>query len=128
VLAPNRQEPSVLPGDRPETSLEVRERVAQARERQLARYADRGWRLNAHVPSAVLAREWRLPDAGAARIEEEVLEGRLSRRGGVRVHRVAWTVADLRGRDRPTPSDVDTALRLRQGAPLLQAAVERRAS
>jgi magnesium chelatase family protein len=117
-----------LPGVRPETSGEVRERVAAGRERQFARYVGRGWRLNSQVPSAVLAREWPLPDAGAARLEQEVLQGRLSRRGAVRVHRVAMTVADLRGRDAPTVADVDTAYRLRQGEPLTQASVVRRAS
>jgi magnesium chelatase family protein len=128
VLPPTAQEPTTLPGDRVETSAEVRARVTQARERQLVRYAGREWRLNAHVPSAVLAREWPLADAGAARLEQEVLAGRLSRRGAVRVHRVAWTIADLNGEDAPSPSEVDTAFRLRQGEPLLQAAVVRRAS
>jgi magnesium chelatase family protein len=128
VLPPSPGDPPALPGESPETSLEVRNRVAAARERQFARYADRGWRLNSQVPSAVLAREWPLPDAGATRLQQEVLAGRLSRRGAVRVHRVAWTVADLRSRDRPTASDVDTALRLRQGEALLQASVARRAS
>jgi magnesium chelatase family protein len=128
VLPPTKQEPTALPGQPPETSAEVRERVAEARERQQVRYAGREWRLNAHVPSAVLAREWPLPDSGAARVEQEVLAGRLSRRGAVRVHRVAWTVADLNGRDTPGASEVDTAFRLRQGEPLLQAALARRAS
>lgn len=128
VLAPTRQEPSELPGEGPEPSAVVRERVSAARERQLARYADRGWRLNSQVPSAVLAREWPLPEAGATRLEVEQLAGRLSRRGAVRVHRVAWSVADLAGRARPSVEDVDTAFRLRQGEPLLQASIVRHAS
>jgi magnesium chelatase family protein len=128
VLPPTKQEPTTLPGESPETSGQVRERVAQARERQQVRYAGREWRLNSQVPSAILAREWPLPDAGAARLEHEVLNGTLSRRGAVRVHRVAWTVADLRGRDAPTVSDVDTAFRLRQGEALMQTSVVRRAS
>jgi hypothetical protein len=41
---------------------------------------------------------------------------------------VAWTVADLRGRGSPSVGDVDTAFRLRQGDPLLQTALVRRAS
>jgi magnesium chelatase family protein len=127
VLPPTQQEPSELPGEA-ETSATVRERVAAARARQHLRYDGREWRLNSQVPSAVLAREWPLPDAGVARLESEVLQGRLSRRGAVRVHRVALTVADLRGRDAPTVSDVDTAFRLRQGEALLQATVVRRAS
>ncbi|HEY3531059.1 MAG TPA: YifB family Mg chelatase-like AAA ATPase [Nocardioides sp.] len=128
VLPPTRQEPSALPGEEPETSAVVRARVADARARQHNRYAGREWRLNSQAPSAVLAREWPLPDLGAARLEQEVLAGRLSRRGAVRVHRVAWTVADLRGRAVPTVSDVDTAFRLRQGEALLQDSVARRAS
>jgi magnesium chelatase family protein len=128
VLPPSKDDPPALPGELPDSSHEVRERVAEARQRQLARYAGRQWRLNSQVPSAVLAREWPLPDAGAIRLEQEVLAGKLSRRGAVRVHRVAWTVADLRGRDRPTVSDVDTAFRLRQGHALMQASVIRRAS
>jgi magnesium chelatase family protein len=114
--------------ERRDTSAAVRERVAAARERQHHRFAGRDWRLNSQVPSAVLVREWALPDAGASRLQREVLDGRLSRRGAVRVHRLAWTVADLRGTAAPTVADVDTALRLRQGEPLLVASIERRAS
>jgi magnesium chelatase family protein len=128
VLPPTRNEPTALPGHEPESSAQVRARVTAARDRQQVRYAGRDWRLNSQVPSAVLAREWPLPDASAARLEQEVLDGRLSRRGAVRVHRVAWTVADLRGRGQPSVSDVDTAFRLRQGEPLLQASLGRRAS
>jgi magnesium chelatase family protein len=128
VLPPTKQEPTQLPGERLETTVEVRERVAAARERQLERYAGREWRLNGQVPSAVLGREWPLPDTATARLEKEVLDGRLSRRGAVRVHRVAMTVADLAGRERPSVVDVDTALRLRVGEPLVQATVTRRAS
>jgi magnesium chelatase family protein len=127
VLPPVSDE-SLLPGEERETSEVVRERVAAARERQHTRYADREWRLNSEVPSAVLAREWALPDAGAARLTKEVIDGHLSRRGAVRVHRLAWTVADLRGRQKPSVADVDTAYRLRQGEPLLQASVMRQAS
>ena len=47
----------------------------------------------------------------------EVHAGRLTRRGAVRVHRVAWTVADLAGVDRPGPDELDVALRLRNAEP-----------
>lgn len=124
VLPPTHQDAG-LPGERREPSIDVRARVAAARERQLARYAGRAWRLNSQVPSALLGAEWPLPEAGAARLHQAVLDGRLSRRGAVRVHRVAWTVADLRQADAPSVADVDTALRLRQGEPLLQASLTR---
>src|SRR5262245_40196436 len=127
VLPPTAPD-GTLPGDRRESSCDVRERVAAARERQHARYAGREWRLNSQVPSAPLAREWPLPDAGRARLEKEVLAGSLSRRGAVRVHRLSWTVADLRGAGAPTVRDVDTAFRLRQGNPLVEAVIARRAS
>ncbi|MBO0843447.1 MAG: YifB family Mg chelatase-like AAA ATPase [Nocardioides sp.] len=127
-VLPPTSSTSSLPGGRRESSLEVRERVAAARERQQARYAGREWRLNSQVPSAPLARDWPLPDAGQARLEKEVLEGRLSRRGAVRVHRLAWTVADLHGADAPSMPDLDTAFRLRMGEPLIEAVLARRAS
>jgi magnesium chelatase family protein len=41
------------------------------------------------------------------------------------VHRVAWTVADLRGLEQPGLDEVDTALRLRTGEPLLLSMLER---
>jgi magnesium chelatase family protein len=127
VLPPQRTE-RALPGERKDDSLTVRSRVAAARERQLARYTGRAWRLNSQVPSAPLARDWPLPDAGRVRLEKELLSGHLSRRGAVRIHRLAWTIADLSGADRPSARDVDTAFRLRTGLPLLHAALARRAS
>jgi magnesium chelatase family protein len=125
VLPPTRPD-DTLPGECRERSPEVRDRVAEARERQHTRYAGRDWRLNSQVPSATLRREWPLPDAARARLEKDVLDGRLSRRGAVRVHRLAWTVADLRAAAVPTARDVDTAYRLRQGDPLVEAVVSRR--
>lgn len=105
----------------PESSAQVAERVREARSRQGERWADSGWRLNAHAPGPVLARHFPLPQAGQQVLDTEVVAGRLTARGAVRVHRVAWTVADLAGVDDPTPEHVDTALRLRTGEPLLMA-------
>ena len=101
-----------------ESSAEVRARVTAARERQARRFVGRGWRLNAHVPGAVLVAEWPLAPDVRRLVDDEVHAGRLTRRGGVRVHRLAWTVADLRGAPRPGPADVEVALALRTGAPL----------
>jgi len=106
-----------------ETSAEVRLRVAAARRRQHDRFHGCGWRLNAHIPSPRLKDTWPLPAAAQRVLDAEMLTGRLSARGAVRVHRLAWTVADLRsvraGRDiAPDVDEVRTALRLRTGAPL----------
>ena len=107
-----------------ESSEVVRARVAAARRRQQERYVDCGWRLNAHVPSAVLRDRWTLSPEARRPIDAALYGGHLSSRGAVRVHRLALTVADLAsvvlGREVPVgPAEVDTALRLRQGDPIL---------
>jgi len=108
-----------------ETSAQVRERVRAARCRQHERYADRGWRLNAQAPGPVLQQDWPLPQEARRRVDDEVYAGRLTRRGATRVHRLAWTLADLVGRAGPGHEEVDTAIRLRRGEPLLAARLDR---
>ncbi|HEX6151599.1 YifB family Mg chelatase-like AAA ATPase [Nocardioides sp.] len=104
---------------RPEPSAVVRERVAAARERQAARYEQRGWRLNGQVPGPILSQEWPLPRAAQRLVDGRMYDGKLSRRGATRVHRLAWTLADLRGDTTPSVDHAETALRLRSGEPLL---------
>ena len=103
---------------RPESSAEVLLRVAAARQRQRERYAGTPWRLNAHVPGPLLRDTWPLADAAARRLDQEVYGGALTRRGATRVHRLCWSVADLRGLDRPGLAELEVALRLRRAAPL----------
>ena len=112
----------------PETSAAVRQRVVAARARQDARYASRGWRLNAHVPGPALLREWPLSSAAQRVVDDGMYEGGLSRRGATRVQRLAWTVADLAGADEPSVEHTRTALALRQGEPLHSAAIRRAVS
>jgi magnesium chelatase family protein len=107
-----------------ESSAEVRARVTQARGRQADRYAGTGWRLNSAVPGPVLRERWPLSTEGQRVVDDRVYAGSLTRRGATRVHRVAWTVADLRGTGTPDLGEVDTALRLRAGDPLLLEVVE----
>jgi magnesium chelatase family protein len=73
----------------------------------------------------VLTAEWPLPRDAQRLVDGRMYDGQLSRRGATRVHRLAWTLADLRGADRPTVDDADTALRLRAGEPLLSAVLRR---
>ena len=102
----------------PEPSAIVLARVAAARDRQRARYADVGWRLNAHATGPALRAHWPLTVTATQQLDREVYGGRLTRRGATKVHRVAWSVADLRGVDQPGPDELEVALRLRRGLPL----------
>jgi len=111
-----------------ETSAVVRARVSDARLRQLERYADRSWRLNSQAPGPVLQREWPLAAELQQKVDDEIYAGRLTRRGATRVHRLAWTIADLDQVEVPGFTQLDTALRLRLGLPLLDASLRRRAA
>jgi magnesium chelatase family protein len=88
----------------------VAARVAAARERMAARLAGTPWRVNAEVPGHALRRRWRLPWEVVAEAERLLDLGQLTARGVARVIRVAWTLADLAGRDRPDAGDVRVAL------------------
>ncbi|WP_203335312.1 YifB family Mg chelatase-like AAA ATPase [Nocardioides limicola] len=114
-------------GPGPETSAQVRTRVIAARQRQQQRYAGRSWRLNGQAPGPVLREEFPLTDLANRRLDAETYTGRLTRRGATRVHRLAWTVADLRHQDQPGEAEVDIALRLRTGEPLMMSTLERSA-
>jgi magnesium chelatase family protein len=97
-----------------ECTATVRERVVQARAAARARWAGSGWRSNAEVPGAVLRRRFRLPRSVTEPIEVALHRGLLTARGADRTLRLAWTVADLAGRDRPTLEDVSAAMGLRE--------------
>jgi magnesium chelatase family protein len=116
ALAPHERDD---PLDRPETSATVRERVNAARQRQARRYEGTSWRLNADVPGPVLRDRWPLTTDAGRIVTDRVYAGELTGRGATRVHRLAWTVADLRGLPVPGVAETDAALRLRTGEPLL---------
>ncbi len=82
----------------------------------------------ARCPGRCCRTRWPLSAQGQRKVDDEMYGGRLSRRGATRVHRLAWTLADLRGADGPSVADVETALQLRQGHPLGSAALRRAAS
>lgn len=110
----------------PESTAVVRARVEAARARQAQRYAQTPWRTNSDVPGPVLLERFPLSDAGARLLDRALYAGTLTRRGATRVHRLSWTVADLRGRETPDTAEVETALRLRLGTPLEAAALRSR--
>jgi magnesium chelatase family protein len=97
----------------PESTATVRARVLRARAAARDRWAGTGWRTNAEVPGPVLRRQFRLPRAVTEPIEVALHRGLLTARGADRMLRLAWTMADLSGRDRPQHEDVAAAMGLR---------------
>ena len=95
------------------STLVVAQRVAEARERAKARFTGLPWLTNAEVPGFEFRRRCLFPSGVTQPIEDLVSYGRLTQRGADRVSRIAWTVADLGGHDRPTIGDVEEALYLR---------------
>ncbi|WP_400999090.1 YifB family Mg chelatase-like AAA ATPase [Agromyces sp. GXQ0307] len=107
------------PGARPAvTSREAREKVLRARETAARRLAGTPWRTNAEMPGPWLRGEGGLhPGSVATRALDLSLErGGVTMRGYDRVLKVAWTIADLEGAERPTDEHVGRALAMRMGA------------
>jgi magnesium chelatase family protein len=97
-----------------EGSREIAERVARARATARERLAGTGWTTNsqatgpwlrAHTPAEAMRDATRAVDRGM-----------LTMRGFSRVLRVAWSIADLAGRDAPEREDVGRALTLRRAS------------
>ncbi|WP_024288828.1 YifB family Mg chelatase-like AAA ATPase [Cellulomonas sp. KRMCY2] len=96
----------------PESSAVVAARVAAARAVARRRLAGTPWVTNAEVPGSWLRAN--SGDAATDRDLERALDtGLLSLRGVDRVLRIAWTLADLAGRDRPGSAEIGQALLLR---------------
>ncbi len=99
-----------------ESSASVAARVAEARSRQARRLAGTEWRCNGEVDGPYLRRHLPLPD-GLDAVDDALDRRQLSPRGVDKVLRVAWTVADLSGADRPLAEHVAVALAMRRGEP-----------
>lgn len=93
-----------------EATAAVAARVREARARARRRLAGTPWRGNAEVPGAWLRRQTGVP---VGVLDRALDRGVLSLRGVDRVLRVAWTLADLAGRDAPGQDEVGQALLLR---------------
>jgi magnesium chelatase family protein len=91
----------------------VRARVLEARERQVRRLAELPWTTNAVVPMVEFRQRCPVAADAAVVVESCVSRGQLSHRGADRVLRMAWTLADLGGVDRPSREHVYGALHLR---------------
>lgn len=103
-----------------EDTTTVAARVQAARDRQAFRFAGRDWQLNSEIPGGVLRRELRLDPNAYDELEAEYRTGRLTARGVDRVLRLAWTLADLAGEDRPGKHHVTNGIQLRLGLELTE--------
>ncbi|GAA1872353.1 YifB family Mg chelatase-like AAA ATPase [Myceligenerans crystallogenes] len=98
-----------------EPTAVVARRVAAAREAAAARLRGTGWTTNSEVPGRWLRERLRTTKGIENLMDRALADGTLSLRGVDRVLRVAWTLADLAGRDAPVEDDVLTAVTMRQG-------------
>ena len=103
---------------RSQTTARLAEVVAEARGRQSFRLDGTPWRLNSEIPGSELRKQWPIEDAARAVLDSQVSSHKLSARSADRILGLAWSVADLRGHDRPSRDDALLALSLRQGSPL----------
>jgi len=103
----------------PESSADVAARVQAARARQAVRLRGTRWKTNAEVTGHFVRKELPLPQ-GMTIVDSAVADGALSSRGVDKVLKIAWTVADLMGADRPDGDHLSMALALRQGEEIVR--------
>lgn len=98
------------------TTALARDRVRIARERATHRLRGTPWRINAAVEGSWLRRGPRAPSPSVRRHLDAALQrGTLTLRAYDRILRVAWSVADLEGRDALSADDIGRALFLKKG-------------
>jgi len=100
---------------RPRSSATARARVAAAREVAAERLRGTPWRLNAQVSGPWLRSAAGSPLRGSTLALDRALErGALTMRGYDRVLKLAWTICDLEGVERPGVEQIGRALFLRK--------------
>ncbi|RFA22030.1 YifB family Mg chelatase-like AAA ATPase [Subtercola boreus] len=97
------------------TTTAAREHVVEARGRMARRLAATPWRLNSEVLGTWLRTgPERLPRGATDALDRALERGLITMRGYDRILRVAWTLSDLDGVDRPTADQIGRALYLRK--------------
>ncbi|MBU4563249.1 MAG: ATP-binding protein [Desulfarculus sp.] len=79
------------------SSVSVREKVVEARERQARRLEGSGVFCNAQMGTALTRQHCRLSNAGLSLLEKAMERLGLSARAYGRIHKIARTIADLEG-------------------------------
>ncbi|WP_085958186.1 YifB family Mg chelatase-like AAA ATPase [Corynebacterium fournieri] len=103
-------ETKVLSPDGVEPSSVIAQRVAVARERAAARWAQAGLEesVNARVPATVIRRHFPARESAMALLQSHLVDGVITQRGVDKCLKLAWTLADLEQEDQP---DIDHAYR-----------------
>ncbi len=101
-----------------QTSATIRERVITSREIAAVRFADQPWSLNSRIPSRALRTTFQSDRTGMNFLHNELDHEHISARGLHKVMRIAWSIADLAGHDRPNLEDTQKAFELREGVNL----------
>jgi magnesium chelatase family protein len=99
-----------------ESSDVIRARVIAARAVAAERFAGLSWQLNSQIPTRALRTTFQLERGAMNFLHDELEKERITARGLHKISRVAWTLADLSGHDRPTRDDVERAYELREGS------------
>lgn len=105
---------AAVSAEAPESTAVVAARVAGARAAATERWAATGAATNAEVPASLLRGRHRLPAAVTADLETSLRRGYLTMRGYDRSLRLAWTLADLDGAEKPDTGHVQRAATWRQ--------------
>jgi magnesium chelatase family protein len=110
--------PMPLPGASPgESTAVVAARVARARAAAAARWGQQRVTSNHELPTEALRHSlnrFGLVDLGPLRAQLDA--GSVTARGASHILRLAWTIADLTGRDRPDHDDLAEAIALHTGS------------
>lgn len=95
------------------TTAEARRIVEDARARMRERLRGTGWSRNAEVAGSWLRGAGRAEPGATTALDSALDHGALTMRGWDRAMRLAWTLADLQGAERPGDRHVREALALR---------------
>lgn len=96
-----------------ESSHSVAQRVLDARERQRARLADTPFTSNAQMSGQYVRKHTSVPKDIAVLFDRALARGEMTLRGIDKALRLAWTISDLVGRQKPESGDFHQALLFR---------------
>jgi len=98
-----------------ESSESIRNRVISARAKAVHRFKHENWKLNSEIPPRALRQQFQPERAAMNFLHDELDKERITARGLHKIIRTSWTIADLKGVDRPTLVEVEESYRLREG-------------